>query len=101
MSRRERTLVNLPVIFDSMSKALAAMEQENIKWSLSDVIDRIGADMARIVGITQGDGGTMADLQTAAWSMAVASVLHFSMVQENIEHTMQQLPVTPHNRTIH
>ena len=101
MSGRCTTVVNLPAIFESMGEALDEMARENPTLSLASVIDRIGEDMAQIVSITQGNGGMMKELHDAAWSLAVVSVLHFSMVQANIEHTMRLLPVNLNKGTMH
>lgn len=101
MSGSFTTVVNLPAIFESMGEALDDMAKKNPTLSLASVIDRISEDMAQIVGITQGNGGMMKELHDAAWSLAVASVLHFSMVQANIEHTMRLLPVNLNKGTMH
>lgn len=102
MRENSTTIANLPLIFDSIREALAGMEKQNIKVTLADVIDRIGSDMARVVRITQGDGGTMAELHEAAWSMAILCVLQFSLVHEDIvERAVSRLSAPPHSRTVH
>ncbi|MDE7547233.1 hypothetical protein PY793_04435 [Acetobacter fabarum] len=101
MSGSCTAVVNLPAIFESMGEALDDMAKKNPTLSLASVIDRIGEDMAQIVSITQGNGGMMKELHDAAWSLAVVSVLHFSMVQASIAHTMRMMPVSLNKGMMH
>lgn len=99
MSGSHMAVLNLNGILTGMQKAIEAVVKENPAISIGGVRDHIAEDKAKIDQIAHSHNGSSKEMQEAAWSLAVVSLLYFLLVQAAIASFQNDNP--PANGTIH
>jgi hypothetical protein len=92
-------VLNLNGILTGMQKAIEAVVKENPAISMGSVRDRIAEDKAKIDQIAHGHDGSSKEMQEAAWSLAVVSLVYFLLVQAAIASFQNSDPSV--NGTVH